>query len=283
MRSPYRFSIVFFQNSSLKNISYKLSAFVSVAGLVLFSHCGDDGSNLQITEVVPEVGCRGGSLVIIGNGFSYKKTDNIVKLDGNQLEVLLAYSDKLWVQIPKSATAGQITVQVGNDVVKGPVYSIAEPQYFIRFKANGKLKIFETCDPESEVAWSCAVGNIPSATEGSYAQAEISICLNEMTTTSSMEGWANDKLGFEGNLPRARFEYYDDDERDQYGTNYADSETDSELNITEVTIQPDDQERSYITYQVKGTFHCNVNYFGNEDDIAITDGEFSILLSANKP
>jgi hypothetical protein len=282
MLSPFRFSLAFFQNSSIKKISCQLLAFISVAGLVLFTHCGDNESNLRISEVVPEVGCRGGGLVIKGYGFSVKKTDNIVKLDGNPLEVLLAYPDQIWVEIPKNATTGQITVQVGNDVVKGPVYNIAEPQYFIRFKVNGKQKIFETCYPESEPAWSCAVGSIPSAIEGSFADGEMSICLNETITSSIMENWTNVKWGFEGDFPRARFEYYDDDERDFYGTNYADSQADSELQITEVTKQSGD-DRSDIIYQVKGTFHCNINYFGNEDDVAITDGEFSILLSVDKP
>lgn len=283
MLSPYRFSLALFRNLSFKKKSYRLLAFVFAAALVLFTHCGDDESNLRITEVTPEVGCRGGGLIIKGHGFSYKKTDNMVKLDGSPLVVTLAYSDELWVQIPKNATAGQITVQVGSHIVKGPVYNTAEPQYFIKFKANGKQKIFETCYPENDIAWSCAAGDIPSATEGSYAKAEMYICLNEMITSPTIESWTNDKWVFGGNLPRARFEYYDDDERDQYETNYADSQAGSELHITEVTIHPH-EERSYMTYQVKGTFHCNINYYGSdEDDVVITDGEFSILLSANKP
>jgi hypothetical protein len=261
-------------------LSYASLKSKGVRYLIAFcclTQCSDDESSIHITSVDPIIGCLGDTMAIEGLGFSEIASNNIVKFNGVQGEVILAYSNLLGVRIPDNASSGRITIQIGSEIVTGPTYIIAGPQYYVKFKADGQSKIFEACRPGYESTTICGMGQVPFAQQDTDPHAGISVCNPEIdkVTAAVMESWNGDKFLFMGEYPVAHFEFYEN--QIKFSSYNADSQTDSELIITDVTREPVDEDNQ-IAYKVKGTFKCNVATDTGED-IAITNGEFVVRFT----
>ena len=254
----------------------KVLRYLIAAACCFLIQCSDDES-IHITSVDPQEGCRGGEITIMGWGFSEKASDNIVTFNGIQGEVILAYSNMLGVRIPDNATSGKIVIQVGSDVKTGPNYIITGPQYYVKFKADGQSKIFEACNPGYHSTTICGMGQVPFTHEDKDPHAEISVCnlTIDKVTAAVMESWKGDKILFGDEYPSAHFEFYEN--QIGFSSYNTDSQTNSELIITDITREPADEDNR-IAYKVKGTFKCNVAT-PTGGDIAITEGEFVIRFT----
>jgi hypothetical protein len=200
-----------------------------------------------------------------------------VKFNGVQGDVILAYSNFLGVSIPDNATSGKITVQVGNDMITGPDYTIEGPQYHIKFKAAGISKTFEACSPGYQSTTMCGTGSVPFADEDYDPHAEISVCDNvvDKVTAAVIESWAGDKFLFGDANPAASLRFFEN--QIEYASHYASSQAGSELIITTITREPANEDNQ-VAYKITGTFKCNVATVTG-DDIAITEGEFVIRFT----
>ena len=69
---------------------------------------------LKIIGFSPKGGAANTTVEIYGNGFSANKTDNLVKFNGVQAEILEVSPNKILVASPEGITPGKITVNVGS-------------------------------------------------------------------------------------------------------------------------------------------------------------------------
>ncbi|HWZ63577.1 MAG TPA: IPT/TIG domain-containing protein [Steroidobacteraceae bacterium] len=77
-------------------------------------------STLDIANFSNPVGGPGGTITIIGSGFSTTPSSNTVKFNGVTATVISATATQLVVSIPAGATSGPITVTTGSQTVTSP-------------------------------------------------------------------------------------------------------------------------------------------------------------------
>src|SRR5689334_20927210 len=100
-----------------------------------FSRCIDD-SPVGIKSVYPPIGCTRSTLSIIGWGFGDLRSNNQVKVNGLATVIIENTPNLIVVTLPDTETSGRITVQVGNEKVTGPEYTITGPRYYVGFNAD---------------------------------------------------------------------------------------------------------------------------------------------------
>ncbi|HEY3403593.1 MAG TPA: IPT/TIG domain-containing protein [Ohtaekwangia sp.] len=245
------------------------SVFLLIILSSLFSRCIND-EPVGITSIYPSIGCRGNTLSIMGWGFGDIGDNNQVKVNGIETAIVQCIPNKIVVTLPDTVTSGKITIQVGNKIITGPDYSITDPRYFVKFKADGQSKSFFECDPEK-------YGYDDGCTLGFIHEAMIEICEynGSVVTAPVIESWKGHTFSFTDNHP-VRFHFSQKDTI-HYSSIHANSQTGSELTIDEVV--PDLTVIASDVYIVSGTFKCQVAA-SSEDNLMITDGEFSIRLEA---
>jgi hypothetical protein len=245
------------------------STFLLVVICGFFSECIDD-EPIKIQSIYPQIGCKRNSLSIIGWGFGDINDSAHVEINGIAAKITKHIPDMIVVTLPDTVTSGKITVQVGNKIITGPNYSITGPRYYIKFNVGVQLKDFNECDPHYGYGDGCTSCNVLGA--------ELTVCNSTSSkfTASVIEGWKGHKFSFiDVNYP-VRFDFSNDDGTSNSSVN-ADSQTDSELTITDVAEDPSVIKPN--VYIVSGTFKCNVAT-SDGDDVTITNGEFSIRLNA---
>jgi len=255
----------------------KLSLIALFCIVFLLNNCSKDeddpvDSSFNISAITPESGWEGTVVAITGVGFSINAEENIVKFNGVEAEVEIASETGLVVTVPAGATTGKITVTRDGKTANGPVFTITTPTvtetYYIKFKADGVLKIFQTSNPGYQSCGNCACSGVPPLASSS---ADVSICNddNDWVTAAHIQGWNGDKILFTGSFPLANFSYSVGD--DYYSSEYVANQTGSEVNITAVAADVD-----FVTkkqFKVTGNFKCKVATDGGAT-INITEGTF---------
>jgi hypothetical protein len=80
-------------------------------------------SNLAISSINPTSGPKNTTVTITGVDFSPNLLSNKVTLNGFECRINTAFSTVLNVTIPRGAGTGNITVTVGNNTQKGPIFN----------------------------------------------------------------------------------------------------------------------------------------------------------------
>jgi hypothetical protein len=107
-----------------KNIS-KISFFVLIPALflVLLNSCNKSEvvkpSNPTITSISDALALVDYQIVIIGTNFSTTASENIVKFNGIQADLLMCCAESITTQVPAGATTGPVTVTVKGVAVVG--------------------------------------------------------------------------------------------------------------------------------------------------------------------
>jgi hypothetical protein len=159
------------------------------------------------------------------------------------------------VRMPGSAVTGAITVEVDGHIATWTNYTVTDPPYHIKFKADGLSKIFEACDPGYYSTPTCGEGAVPRFyLEGTNTHARISVCSPEGVTGAIIESWNGNTILFNGNFPLAYFKYFENDE--EFSSSNADSQSGSELHINNITRE--EAANGRVVYKAEGTFNCNV-------------------------
>ncbi len=145
--------------------------------------------------------------------------------------------------------------------------------YYIKFKADGVTKIFEDGNPGFQGCGECACSYLPVLDQ---RRAGIDVCnaSSDWITDLDIEGWNGDKFLFNTDnvFPVAKFGFTENEI--SYHTDYVESQTDSEVNITEVTSEANTQNLK--AYKVKGNFKCKVAKTDGLSLTTITEGEFVV-------
>jgi uncharacterized protein (TIGR03437 family) len=80
-------------------------------------------SNLAISSINPISGPKNTTVTITGTDFSPNITSNKVTINGLECNIISASDKILNVIIPRGATTGNITVNVGSNTQQGPVFT----------------------------------------------------------------------------------------------------------------------------------------------------------------
>lgn len=251
--------------------------------LYFFSSCSKDEetpkSNLNITSISPDNGSAGTLVTITGNGFNPIPEENFVMFNDVVAEVEMSSATHIVVIAPSQATTGTVIVRVGEANATGPVFTVPEPQaqtqaYFIKFKADGMLKVFETGNPGYQSCGDCACSYLPPANNTTYAF--LDICNEENVSVTSSHILAMDGKSFPINgidiFPIAEFGFEENGER--YFTDNVNEQSGSEVKVTSVVS--DGEFFGGKAYKVSGTFKCKVANSGDSDAVEITEGEFTV-------
>ncbi|AYB31356.1 IPT/TIG domain-containing protein [Chryseolinea soli] len=84
-------------------------------------------SSLTVTGINPSSGLTGIDVTLTGTGFSTTITMNFVKFNGAIAVVKSATATQLVVTVPSNATTGSVSVQVGNNIVIGLMFTVLTP------------------------------------------------------------------------------------------------------------------------------------------------------------
>lgn len=251
--------------------------------LILFAQCSEKNNDVTgsfgITAISPQSGSLGTSVTITGKGFASKASDNKVFFNRIEATIISGSTTELLVQVPTAATTGPVEVETGKSTTRGPVFTVTEPKatktYYIKFKANGIVKIFETGNPGYQSCGSCACSYLPPA---SSTGANVSICQDNsnLITAASIESWNGKKILWSGTtFPYSSFSF--DENGVTYGSFNVADQTSSELNVTKV-----ESDGLFVTkkmYKVTGTFKCKVAKSDGSSITTITEGEFVVRYS----
>ena len=257
--------------------------FALIFMLYFFSSCSKDEetpkSNLNIASISPDNGGVGTLVTITGNGFNPVPEENIVMFNDVAAEVEMSSATHIVVTVPSQATTGNVIVKVGEANATGPVFTVPEAQsqtkaYFIKFKADGVFKVFETGNPGYQSCGDCACSYLPPASQDSYAF--LDICNDENVSVTSSHILAMDGKTFlinvEDVFPVAEFGFEENGE--SYLTDYVDEQSGSEVKVTSVVS--DGEFYGSKAYKVSGTFKCKVADGDGSGAVEITEGEFTV-------
>jgi hypothetical protein len=262
------------------------SATLLVVLTVLFNCSSEEkdpaDTSSSIVSISPESGPEGTLVSIIGTGFSGTPGENSVKFNGIEGVVQLEGQTGIAATVPPGATTGKVSVTTAGKTVEGPVFTVVEGQqvvtktYYLKFKANGTIKIFEEGNPGYSSCGDCACSYMPVLSETRYAGLDICNESNDWITAADIQGWNGDKILFsEANFPNVSLGYEENDIF--YSTSYAADQTGSEVNITAVTA--DGEYLGNKAYKVSGNFKCKVADGDGVHAQTITEGTFVIRYS----
>jgi hypothetical protein len=81
-------------------------------------------SSLEFAGMTPTSGFAGTKVSFTGKGFSLNPSENIVKFDGTPGEIESSSATQMVAIVPPGATTGLVTIQVGNSVVNGLIFTV---------------------------------------------------------------------------------------------------------------------------------------------------------------
>jgi hypothetical protein len=259
-----------------------------LAVVAVLSNCSKDEDepetgSVKILAIDPDKGQVGTLVVISGSGFSIDDTENTVKFNGVEADVQLSSTTSIAVTVPSGTTTGAVTVTTGGKTVTGPVFTLEEsPQevseaYYLKFKANGTVKIFEAGNPGFQSCGQCACCYLPVLSDDRNSSLNICNDNNNWITAAHIQSWNGDKILFNngGVFPEAEFSFTENGI--YYSTGNAADQTGSEVNITSVVA--DGEYLGLKAYKVTGNFKCKVNSSDEMSPFTITEGTFVIRYS----
>lgn len=177
--------------------------------------------------------------------------------------------------MPKSFVTWALIAAVFSQCSQDEDDSPVTKPYYIKFKANGVVKVFESGDPGYQSCGSCACSYLPPA---SSSDANVSICQenNDFVIAADIEGWNGKTVSWlDTTFPYSSFEFKESGVT--YGSYHVADQTGSELKITKV-----ESEGVFVTkktYKVTGTFKCKVAKSDGSSVTTITEGEFVVRFS----
>lgn len=261
----------------------KVSSITILSVFFILGSCSKDEDNVNplfnIASITPESGPVGTTVTITGVGFSDVESENVVKFNGVDADVITANESALTVIVPEGATTGAVTVTLAGNSATGPEFTVTEPTptqtYYITFKADGVTKVFESSNPGYQSCGQCACSYMPVLNESRNANVSVCNADNDWITAADIQGWNGDKLTFStSNFPAASFDFTEENEF--YGTANVANQTGSEVNITSVVADGDFSGKKM--FKVSGTFKCKVAKSGGVA-VSVTDGTFVIRYS----
>lgn len=261
----------------------KIQYLLLMCALIVFiSRCSkDEGekSTGTISGISPESGGKGTQVTIIGTGFSASAADNIVKFNGKDAKVISAIPTQLVVEVPDAAGTGAVTVQTGGKTIEGPTFTYLEGQvtkkYYLKFKANGVWKVFETDEPGYSVCGECSCSYLPPLNDVTYAGIEICQAENNWVTAANIQNWNQKTIPFVGStFPIAHFGFSENKVDQESG--FTTDQTGSSVKVTKV--EADGSFQGHPAYKVTGTFQCKVAKSGGQA-ISITEGSFVVRFT----
>jgi|GEM_PF-5906803 len=263
----------------------KKLSFLGLIGLLfILGNCSEENEPndplFNIESITPVSGPVGTTIEIVGIGFSSIVSENVVKFNGIEANVILANDTMLTVLVPEDATTGGVTVTTAGKTTKGPEFTVTEPTptltYYISFKANGTTKVFETSNPGYQACGQCACSDIPVTNQVRNANVSVCNASNDWIIASDIQGWNGDSFAFNtASFPTASFEFTEAGV--YYTTEIVSDQTDSELNITNVVA--DGNIGSKLMYKVTGNFKCKVAAEFEGATVTVTDGTFVVRYS----
>jgi hypothetical protein len=260
------------------------SLLLLVLATTLFGRCSKDDAQVNpdfnITSIMPESGVIGAQVLITGKGFAAQTSDNKVFFNGVEATISNGTTTELIVLVPVGATTGTVSVKSGTNTTNGPVFTITEPKvtqkYFIKFKADGVVKIFQTGNPGYQTCGNCACGGMPPLDDNSNADLIICQANGNSITAANIENWNGKKIVWSTSaFPNFNLSFTDNGVN--FGSYYNTDQTGSEMNVTKV-----ESDGLFVTkkmYKVTGTFKCKVAKSDESSVTTITDGEFVIRYS----
>lgn len=252
----------------------KAKNLVCLLMMVILLQCSKDKVAPAITIVTlsPSSASVGTLVAIAGTGFSATAADNIVKFNGTAATVKEASTTILTVEVPSGATTGKVTVQVGSNTGTGPVFTVVEPTYYIKFKADGVLKEFGDSNPGFQSCGNAACCALPVLDDNRNANVQINKEDSDWVVAADITGWNGQTITFDNSTyPFSTFSYYEGGA--EYDSENVADQTGSSVKITSVV--DDSNELGVKSYKVTGTFSCKVAKTG-ESAISITEGQFVV-------
>lgn len=258
---------------------------ITLLTLVLLLGCTKDDEetigNFTVTSLSPSSGYYGDLIIISGKGFAEDFTQNVVTFNGTPTDVQLGSLTELAVVVPSGCTTGAVTVTNAGKTVTGPVFTIKEPTevtkaYFIKFKMNGVVKIFEEGNPGNQSCGNCACASMPVLSDSRSASLVTCNADNDWVTAADIQSWNGDKVLFSGNtFPISYFSFKENDI--DYSSEYVSDQTGSEVNITSVVA--DGEFFGLKQFKVTGNFKCKVSKSDGMGVASITEGTFVMRYS----
>lgn len=262
----------------------KKASFIGIFSILfILGSCSKEEDNVdplfKIASITPDSGPAGTAVTIVGVGFSDVASENVVKFNGVDADVITANENALAVIVPEGATTGTVTVTIADKSATGPKFTVTEPKatqtYYITFKANGVTKVFESSNPGYQSCGQCACSYMPVLSD--MRNANVSVCNgeNDWVTAADIQSWNGDKLMFNtSTFPAASFDFTEVSEF--YGTENVGDQTGSEVSITSVVADGDYFGKKM--FKVSGTFKCKVAKSGGAA-VNVTEGTFVIRYS----
>ena len=262
-----------------------LSAIL-LAVLLVLSNCTKEedepiDASFNISSLSPQSGQEGTLVVISGKGFLPLAENIIVKFNGVEAVIQLNSTTEIAATVPPGATTGPVTVTTAGKTATGSVFTVIEDQqqvtktYYTKFKANGKVKIFEDGNPGYQSCGQCACCYLPALSDTRYAS--VDICNNEpnWVNATHIQSWNGKKILFSGNFPLASVNFSENGV--YYSSENVVDQSGSEVNITSVVADGDLFGKK--GYKVSGNFKCKVASDDGTTPIAITEGTFVLRYS----
>jgi hypothetical protein len=238
----------------------------------------DPDAGFTISSISPESGAEGTLVSIFGTGFSEIDEENIVKFNGKEAVVQLSTGTGIAATVPSGATTGTVSVTIKGKTVTGPVFTVVQGQtqvtktYYLKFKSNGTIKIFEDGNPGFQSCGDCACSYMPALSDSRNASLNICNDSNDWVTAADIQGWNGDKVLFTGIFPHASFGFTENNI--DYSTDYAADQGGSEVNITSVVA--DGESFGSKAFKVSGNFKCKVAKSDGSGAATITEGQFVV-------
>ncbi|HEY9898945.1 MAG TPA: IPT/TIG domain-containing protein [Pantanalinema sp.] len=79
---------------------------------------------LEVTGVSPTTGVVGSTATFTGTSFSITPSNNVVRFNGTPAAADQSTGTTLSVRVPQGASSGETTVQVGNIITMGPIFTV---------------------------------------------------------------------------------------------------------------------------------------------------------------
>jgi hypothetical protein len=259
---------------------------IFLTGLSILSNCTKDEDEpihapFNISGITPQSGPEGTLVLISGKGFLPEAEDNIVKFNGVEAVVQLNSTTEIAATVPPGATTGTVTVTTGGKTATGSVFTVIEnPQqvtktYFIKFKAEGKVKVLEDGNPGYQSCGQCACSYLPALSDSRYAGVDICNDSPYWINAAHIQSWNGKKILFSGNFPLASVHFKENGV--YYSSENVLDQSGSEVNVTSVVADGDLFGKK--GFKVSGNFKCKVASDYGETPISITEGTFVVRYS----
>lgn len=83
---------------------------------------------ISITSINPTEGAPGTMVTITGTGFGDELADHVVYFNGVEAEITEVSDTEIIVTVPADATTGMVSLEMGEETIEGPEFTVTEPE-----------------------------------------------------------------------------------------------------------------------------------------------------------